>query len=109
MTKFFLKHGADLQQGTQPLKRKSLGGSTPLHLALRGRHNALARVLVAAGAFVDEVDGRLWSPLMICVDTGNREMVEYFLDECGADVNMRERRAVTITSHTRTQPGGART
>jgi ankyrin repeat protein len=57
---------------------------TPLHSALAGRHNAIAKALVDAGADVDAVQQGGWTPLHAAAQHGDAEMVSMLLAK-GAD------------------------
>jgi uncharacterized protein len=62
------------------------GGDTALMFAARGGDLASARVLVAAGANVDDADAWGVSATTLAAHAGHRDVVEFLLDR-GADAN----------------------
>jgi ankyrin repeat protein len=78
-----LKRGASLTANTR------IGHHTPLHVAARGGHAAVVRLLVDAGADVRALTTTGAAPLHFAAASGSAETVTALLDR-GADVNVRE-------------------
>ncbi|HEX9473025.1 MAG TPA: ankyrin repeat domain-containing protein [Steroidobacteraceae bacterium] len=80
---FLLDHGADPNRG-------DAGNMTPLHGASYGNHPEAARLLLRAGAHVDEVLSKIkTTPLMVAASKGHREVVDILLT-AGANVSLRD-------------------
>ncbi|KAF3022967.1 Ankyrin-2 [Neopestalotiopsis sp. 37M] len=82
--KYLLSKSANL---TSPIS----GTPSALNLACRSNNHDLIKLLVEAGADVNEIDTKTGeSPLYACLSTRqpSAEIVEYLVNECGADVNM---------------------
>jgi ankyrin repeat protein len=90
-----LEHGADVTAVSHNAMRVQ-----PLHSAVAGNHEALARVLVAAGADVNAEQADAFTPVMSAAQNGNAALVAFLLS-CGA-------RADALTADGRTAADLAR-
>jgi ankyrin repeat protein len=66
---------------------KDGGGLTTLHYAVRANDLESVKVLLAAGANVNEITGYGWSPLLVATQNRYYKLGAYLLDH-GADVNL---------------------
>jgi ankyrin repeat protein len=66
---------------------KDGGALTPLHYAARANDLESVKVLLAAGANVNEVSGYGWSPLLIATQNRYYRLAAYLIER-GADVNL---------------------
>jgi hypothetical protein len=82
MTKLLLETGADVNARSAALH------DTALARAAQNSNGETVRVLLAAGAHVDDRDGAGWTPLFKAALKGDLEIVEALLS-AGADVNAR--------------------
>jgi uncharacterized protein len=82
MTKLLLDAGANVNSRSATLK------DTALARAAQDGNGATVRILLAAGAHVDDRDGAGWTPLFNAALKGDLEIVEALLS-AGADVNAR--------------------
>jgi uncharacterized protein len=73
--------------GGRGQQRKDGGELTPLAFAARANDVESVKVLLAAGASVNEVTGYGWSPLLIATQNRYYKLASYLLDH-GADPNL---------------------
>src|SRR6185503_19609252 len=78
-----------LGAGASPGAGTRIGRHTPLHLAARGGHDRVVRLLVDAKADVSAPTTTGAAPLHFAAASGSRDAVTILLD-AGADVNVRE-------------------
>lgn len=83
-----------LKSGTNPnaplLHHPQFNGAmAPLHVAARSGHLNICRLLVENGADVNVLSAENWTPLYYATNTGNTDIVEYFLAR-GADKTIRD-------------------
>jgi ankyrin repeat protein len=83
LTARLLKAGANPRVGTR------IGQHTPLHLAAKGGHHRVLRLLVDAKADVSALTSTGAAPLHFAAASGSRDAVTILLD-AGADANVRE-------------------
>jgi ankyrin repeat protein len=85
--------GVDVDAAAAPVRRgrgqpvKDGGALTPLVYAVRSNDLDSVRVLLAAGADVNQVTGYGWSPLLVATQNRYYRLGAYLLDH-GADVNL---------------------
>ncbi len=79
MVKYFLRHGADVNE--------NLNGSYPLHIAVKNNLKDIAEYLLSKGADVNKKDQAGQSPLFYAI--GNTELLTFLLSN-GADPNVRD-------------------
>lgn len=82
MTQLLLNSGAEVNPRSGQTKR------TPLQSAAQFGNRPTVRVLLAAGAHVDDPDGSGWTPLFMAALTGNLDVIEELL-AAGANINAR--------------------
>jgi ankyrin repeat protein len=82
MTQLLLNSGADVN-GCAPQTNE-----TPLHRAAQWGSAPIVRLLVAAGARVEDTDGSGWTPLFMATLSGKLDVIEELL-AAGANVNAR--------------------
>ena len=89
MTRILIDHGADVNDDDY------FGGSRVLIHAIRERYHAIARILLKAGAYVNDNDiGTGWydsEPLHVAVENNDVEMMQILID-AGEDINGRAAR-----------------
>jgi len=79
-----------LQMGVDRSARESMMQATPLMYAASAGETGIVKILIQAGADVNEKDEYGGTALIRAADSGHREMVEYLLDE-GAEIDAMER------------------
>jgi hemoglobin len=82
-----VRHGADVNRGSGP------GRGTPLHMAARRGHRALAEALLDAGATIDIQDSSGVTPLLRAVNCGKAEVVCLLIGR-GADWRIADKKGV---------------
>jgi ankyrin repeat protein len=75
------------QIGPRNLRRSDGGGLTPLVFAVRANDLESVRILIAAGADVNQVTNYGWSPLLVATQNRYYQLGSFLLDR-GADPNL---------------------
>jgi ankyrin repeat protein len=82
------------QIGPRNLRDQRGGGLTPLVFAVRANDLNSARILLAAGADVNQVTNYGWSPLLVATQNRYYQLASFLLDR-GADPNLANKGAWT--------------
>jgi ankyrin repeat protein len=82
------------QIGPRNLRDQRGGGLTPLVFAVRANDVNSARILLAAGADVNQVTNYGWSPLLVATQNRYYQLASFLLDR-GADPNLANKGAWT--------------
>jgi ankyrin repeat protein len=92
------------EYGVKPTRQLE-NGSTPLTIAASVNHSAeVLRLLVEAGAAVNDTDANGWTPLMVyAATTNNAGAIDYLIAQ-GADVTLRNRDGQTAADLLETNP-----
>jgi ankyrin repeat protein len=75
------------QVGPRNMQDRRGGGLTPLVYAVRGNDLESVRILLAAGADVNQVTNYEWSPLLVAIQNRYYQLASFLLDQ-GADPNI---------------------
>jgi ankyrin repeat protein len=75
------------QVGPRNTRARNGGGLTPLVFAVRADNLEAVKILLAAGADVNQTTRYGWSPLLVATQNRNYELASYLLDH-GADPNL---------------------
>lgn len=89
-----IQHGADVNLQSGP------GKSTPLHMAARRGHMAIAECLLAAGAKIEQNDSKGETPLRRAVNCAQIGMVHLLLSR-GADPESQDKKGRTVLAAAR--------
>jgi uncharacterized protein len=88
-----------LQKGADPNQRSTaLGGVAPIHAAVFGRNLEGLKLLVEAGANVNEAQAGGFTPLMGAAQNGDADMVRYLV-EMGADIGAANDEGMTAADY----------
>ena len=97
VVELLILHGANVNGQSGP------GQSTPLHMAARRGHAAIAEALLEAGAKIEQKDAKGETPLRRAVNCGQTEMVRLLLRR-GADPISQDKKGCTAQAAGRHEP-----